>query len=148
VIVSIPPSSQIRMVQQRGPTTSLSKRGQIVGLAHLPGPRRLPLREIAVASNVPISTCSDIIRLSTLRIGQTRVQDPCSEENLRPTPTAQKGHNESLTPLEKQRVIALALQDATHCRKPLHELIAECGLSICSVRHTGRLSLPLVNKDL
>jgi len=120
------------MGQQRGPTTSSSKWGQIVGLANLPGILRLPLHEIAVATNVLISTCADIIRLSTLRIPQTHIRDPCSEENLRPTPTAQKGHNEALTAEEKRRVISLALQDATHCRKPLHELITESQLNICS----------------
>lgn len=120
------------MEHQRGPTTSLSKRGQIVVLANLPEILRLPLREIALATNVPVSTCSDIIRLSTLRVSQTHIQDPCAEENLRPTPTAKKGHNEALTAEEKRRVISLALQDATHCRKPLHELIAESQLNICS----------------
>lgn len=121
-----------KMGHRRGPTTSLSKRGQIVGLANLPGILRLPLREIAVVTNVPVSTCADIIRLSTLRVSQTHIQDPCAEENLRPTPTAKKGHNEALTAEEKRRVISLALRDATHCRKPLHELIAESQLNICS----------------
>ena len=118
------------MSQQRGPTTSLSKRGQIVALANLPGNMRLPLREIAASTNVPISTCSDIIHLSILRIPQTQILDPCSEENLRPAPTSQKGQNEALTAEEKKDVIALALQDATHCRKSLEELITESGLSI------------------
>ena len=79
------------MSQQRGPTTSLSKCGQIVALANLPGNMRLPLREIAASTNVPISTCSDIICLSILCIPQTRILDPCSEENLRPALTSQKG---------------------------------------------------------
>ena len=118
------------MSQQRGPTTSLSKRGQIVALANLRGNMRLPLWEIAASTNVPISTCSDIIRLSILRIPQTQILDPCSEENLRPAPTSQKGQNEALTAEEKKNVIALALQDATHCRKSLEELITESGLSI------------------
>jgi len=101
-----------------------------VALANLPGNMRLPLREIAASTNVPLSTCSDIIRLSTLHIPQTHILDPCSEENLCPAPTSQKGHNEALTVEEKQHVIALALQDATHCRKCLEELITESQLSI------------------
>ena len=118
------------MSQQRGPTTSLSKRGQIVALAKLPENMRLPLWEIAASTNVPISTCSDIIRRSILRIPQTWILDPCSEGNLRPAPTSQKGQNEALTAEGKKNVIALALQDATHCRKSLEELITESGLSI------------------
>lgn len=124
--------STITMPQQRGATTSLSKRGQIVGLANLQGNQRLRLSEIAIATNIPISTCSDIIRLSIPRIPLTTISDPCSEENLRPKPTALKGHNQALSLEEKERIITLALQDATHCRKPLHELISELGLNICS----------------
>ena len=120
------------MVHQRGPTTSLAKRGQIVGLANLPGNVRLSIHQIAAITNVPLPTCADIIQLSTLRRLQTQIQDPCSEENLRPTPTARKGHNQALTQEEKRRLISLALQDAAHCHKPLHELITESGLNICS----------------
>jgi len=120
------------LTKQRGLTTSLSKRGQIVGLANLRGNRRLSLQEIADATNIPLSTCSDIIRFSTLRMAETNIPDPCSEENLRPRPTAIKGQNQALTAEEKARVIAIALQDAVHCRKPLHELVSESGLQICS----------------
>jgi len=120
------------LTKQRGPTTSLSKRGQIVGLANLRGDRSLSLKEIADATNIPLSTCSDIIRFSKLRMAETNIPDPGSEENLRPRPTAIKGQNQALTAEEKARVIAIALQDAVHCRKSLHELVSESGLEICS----------------
>jgi len=120
------------MVQQRGPTTSLAKRGQIVRLANLRGNVRLSIRQIAAITNVTLSTCADIIQLSTLQRLQTQIQDPGSEKNLRPTPTARKGYNQVLTEEEKQRVISLALRDTAHCCKPFHELITESGLNICS----------------
>jgi len=118
--------------KQRGPTTSLAKRGQIVGLASLRGNRRLSLKEIAKATNIPLSTYSDIIRFSTLRMSETKISHPCSEENLRPRPTAIKGQNQALSAQEKARVIAITLLDAMHCRKPLHELVRESELQICS----------------
>jgi len=120
------------MVHQRGPTTLLAKRGQIVGLANLPGNVRLSIRQIAAITNVTLSTCADIIQLSTLQRLQTQIQDPGSEKNLCPTATARKGSNQALTEEEKQRVISLALRDAATCRKPLHKLITESGLNICS----------------
>ncbi|PUU83477.1 hypothetical protein B9Z19DRAFT_1060955 [Tuber borchii] len=92
-----------------------SKRGQIVGLANLRGDQRLSLKEIVNETNVPLSTCSDIIRFSTLRISETNIPDPCSEDNLRPRPTVIKGQNQALSAEEKARVIAIALQDALHC---------------------------------
>jgi len=55
-------------LKQRGPTTSLTKRGQIVGLANLKGDRRLSLKEIATITKISLSTCSDIIRFSVLRV--------------------------------------------------------------------------------
>jgi len=58
-------------LKQHGPTTSLAKRGQIVGLANHKGNRRLSLKEIAVITKISLSTCSDIIRLSVLRISET-----------------------------------------------------------------------------
>ena len=78
-------------LKQSGPTTSLAKRGQIVGLANHKGNQRLFLKEIAAITKISLSTCSDIIRLSVLRISETHILDPCSEENLRPRPTAIKG---------------------------------------------------------
>ena len=69
-------------LKQRGPTTSLTKRGQIVGLANHKGNRRLSVKEIAAITKISLSTCSDIIRLSVLRISETHILDPCSEENL------------------------------------------------------------------
>lgn len=118
--------------KQRGPTTSLAKRGQSVGLANLQGNRRLSLQEIAVITQIPRSTCSDIIRFSVLRMSETHILNPCSEENLCPKPTAVKGQCQVLSQEEKERVIAIALQNTLHCRKPLHELISEAGLRICS----------------
>jgi len=120
------------LTKQCGPTTSLTKRGQIVRLANLNGNRRLSLKEISAATQIPLSTCSDIVRFSTLRMSETHIPDPCAEENLRPRPTSTKGQHQALSEDEKARVIALALQDAVHCRKPLHELVSESGLRICS----------------
>jgi len=120
--------------RERGPTTSLAKRGQIVGLESLCGNRRLSLKEISIATQIPLSTCSDIVRFSTLRMLETHIPDPCAEENLRPRPTSIKGQHQAPPQEEKARVIALALQDAVHCRKSLHdsELVSESGLQICS----------------
>jgi len=58
-------------LKHRGPTTSLAKRGQIVGLANHKGNRRLSLKEIAAIMKISLSTCSDIIRLSVLHISET-----------------------------------------------------------------------------
>jgi len=118
--------------QERGPTTSLAKHGQIVGLASLRGNRRLSLKEISIATQIPLSTCSDIVRFSTLHMLETHIPDPCAEENLRPRHTSIKGQHQALSQEEKVRVIALVLQDAVHCRKSLHELVSESGLQICS----------------
>ena len=103
-----------------------------MGLANLSGTHHLRLRDITMATNTPLSTCSDIMHLSVLRIPQTHLNDPCSEENLCLKPTTNKGDNQLLSSEEKARVLALALQDATHCRKPLRELISESGVNICS----------------
>jgi len=83
-------------LKQRGPTTSLAKHGQIVGLANHKGDRSLSLKEIAAMTKISLSTCSDIICLSVLGkfISETHILDPCSEENLRPRPTAIKGSNQ------------------------------------------------------
>jgi len=81
-------------LKQRGPTTSLAKRGQIVGQANHKGNRRLSPKETAAITKISLSTCSNIIRLSVLRISETHILDPCSEENLRPRPTAIKGSNQ------------------------------------------------------
>jgi len=48
-------------LKQRGPTTSLAKRGQIVGLANHKGNRRLSLKEIAAITKISLSTCSDTV---------------------------------------------------------------------------------------
>ena len=96
-------------LKQRGPTTSLAKRGQIVGLANLKGDRRLSLKEIAAITKISLSTCSDIICFSALRMSETHILDPCSPENLRPRPTAVKGSNQALSPEEKERVNFIAL---------------------------------------
>jgi len=63
---------------------------------------------------------------------ETKIPDPCSEENLHPRPTPIKGQNQALTEEEKKRVIEIALQDSLHCGKTQHELVSESGLQICS----------------
>ena len=92
----------------------------------------LRLSGIAFATNIPISTCSDIIHLSISHIPLRTISYHCSEENLRPKPTALKGHNQAKSLEEKERVITVALQDATQGSKPLHELLSELDLNICS----------------
>jgi len=72
---------------------SLTKGGQIVGLANIKGDWRLSLKEIAAITKISVSTCSDIIRFSVLRMSETHILDPCLEENLRPRPTAINGSN-------------------------------------------------------
>ena len=70
---------------------SLATRGQIFGLANLQENRLLSLQEIATITKIPLSTYSNIVRFLVLRMTQTGIRDPCSEENLRPGPTAVKG---------------------------------------------------------
>jgi len=60
-------------LKQNGPTTSLVKGGQIVGLANQKGDRRLSLKEIAAITKISLSTCSDIIRFSVLRMSETHI---------------------------------------------------------------------------
>jgi len=55
-------------LKQRGPTTSLTKRGQIVRLANLKGDQRLSLKKIAAITKIYLSTCSDIIYFSVLHV--------------------------------------------------------------------------------
>ena len=57
--------------KEHGLTTSLAKRGQIVGLANLQGNERLSLKEIMVSIQITCSTCYDIIRFSVLRMSET-----------------------------------------------------------------------------
>jgi len=115
-------------------TSSVAKPGQIVRLSNLRGNRRLSLKEIAVATNVSLSTCSEIIQLSTLCMLEIKIRDLCSEENLRSRATAIKGQNQALTEEDKKRVIEIALQDPLHGHKTLHELVSESELQICSNR--------------
>jgi len=72
------------------------------------------------------------MHFSVLPIAQTKISDPCSEENLRPNPTAIRGQNQVLSAEQRKKVIEIALQDGLHCHKPLHELESKCGLEICS----------------
>lgn len=118
----------------RSSTTAMSKRGQIVGLASLTGKYRLPLRNISTLTKVPISTCSDIIQLSKRRRATNPNASDISwaKDNLLPCPTRKKGDGEILNKEQKKQVIALATQDASHCRKPLHELVIELGFQICT----------------
>lgn len=107
VLINMPVQAKIR-----SRTTALGKRGQIVDYAAL----RMPLKTISATTNIPISTCSDIIRLSKLRRAQPHApQDPCADENIKPTTNCKKGDNQILSLTQKQHVIALALSDATHC---------------------------------
>lgn len=46
--------------------------------------------------------------------------------------TRKKEDGEILIADQKQQLIALATQDATHCHKPIHELITELGFHICT----------------
>lgn len=100
----------------RSRTTSLGKRGRIVGYASLTGAHRMPLRIISSLTNVPMSTCSDIIALSKSRCAKGNAShDPCADENLKPSPNCMKGNNQILLDAQKQNLIELALRDATHC---------------------------------
>ncbi|PUU80490.1 hypothetical protein B9Z19DRAFT_1063409 [Tuber borchii] len=126
--------------KQPGPTTSIAKRRRIVGLANLDSNQQVSLKEIANETNVPLSTCFDIICFSTIHISETNIPDPCSGENLHPRPTATKGENQALSVEEKTRIITSVSQDAMHCRKPLHELVSESELQIYNKMLTNILS--------
>lgn len=113
------------MMNRRGMTTTLSKRGQVLGYAILEGENRMTLRQISAISGVPISTCSDIINKAKQNALTTGNPDLCAAENLTPVPNSVRGSNKALSPEEEQSLIDLALSDASHCRMPLAELGAE-----------------------
>lgn len=89
----------------RSRTTALGKRGQIVGYAAL----RMSLKTISATTNIPISTCSDTIRLSKLRRAYPHaLQDPCASWGIKSIPNCKKGKNQILSHAQKQLVIAVA----------------------------------------
>ena len=116
-----------KMPTPRGPTTSLSKRGQILGYAMLDGRQKMTLREISEKTGVLQSTCSNIIRTARERASENGIEDLCTTENLKPLPTSVKGSNEALTEAEKAHLVETALQDADHCRMTFAQL-AEAGM--------------------
>lgn len=110
---------------RRKTTTSLTKRGQILGYAILEGENRMTIRQISERCAVPVSTCSDIINKAKQKARVTGIPDLCAIENLKPDLNSQRGSNKVLSAEDEQRLIELALSDATHCRMPLGELGAE-----------------------
>nr|AHE80945.1 putative transposase [Tuber indicum] len=116
------------MPTPRGPTTSLSKRGQILGYAILDGRQKMTLREISKKTGILESTCSNIIRTARERASVNGIQDLCVTENLKPLPTALKGSNQALTEEEKGHLVETALKDAEHCRMTFTQL-AEADIS-------------------
>lgn len=85
----------------------------------------MSLKDISAATKTPISTSSDMIRIS--KMGWTKnlnpaknfnpdaSNDPSADENLKTTPKCKKEANEVLSNKQKQYAIGLALRDATHC---------------------------------
>lgn len=118
-------NTTIKMIRfPRGKTTDLAKRGQILAYAMLTGSRRMNLVEIAANTQVPVSTCSDIIHKVGRKALETGNPDLCAAENLALGPNSTKGCNGVLTAAEKQRLIDLTLSDAVHCRMTFGELAA------------------------
>jgi len=114
------------MATPRGRTTSMGKRGQIVGYAMLEGREKMTLKAISERTGVLISTCSNIIRTARQRASETQVADLCADENLAPLPNSVKGANQALTLAQKEHLVEVTLQDAEHCRMTYSQL-AEAG---------------------
>lgn len=99
-------------VKLRSRTTALGELGQIVGYLAL----RMPLKTISATTNVPISTCSNIIRLSKLRHANPHAaQDHCANKNIQPTPNCKKGDKQILSSAQNQHLLALVLSNTTYC---------------------------------
>ena len=114
------------MATPRGKTTSMAKRGQIIGYSMLEGAQKMGLREISEKTGVLMSTCSNIIRRAHQRASENEIPDLCADENLAPLPNSVKGSNQALTEAEKQHLVEVTLQDADHCRMTFTQL-AEAG---------------------
>jgi len=119
----------IKMATPRGPTTSMAKRGQIMGYAMLDGQQKMSLKEISAKTGVLLSTCSNIIRTARQRARESQNADLFADENLAPLPNSVKGSNEALTQAQKEHLVEVTLQDADHCRMTFTQL-AEAG-SLC-----------------
>lgn len=114
----------------RSATTSMAKRGQILGYASLTGSRSMKLQEIAEFTGIPLSTCASIISIAKTRSKETGVLDLCADANLAPKPTCSKGMNKALTPAQEQALIELATKDRQHERMSYKDLAKEgCSLS-------------------
>ncbi|KAG0125652.1 hypothetical protein HOY82DRAFT_616289 [Tuber indicum] len=110
------------MPTPRGPTTSLSKRGQILGYSILDGPQKMILEQISEKTGVLKAVCSNIIRTAKQRASENGISDLCAPENLLPLPNSLKGSNQALTDAEKNHLVGTALSDAEHCRMTFSQL--------------------------
>ncbi|PUU76272.1 hypothetical protein B9Z19DRAFT_1066740 [Tuber borchii] len=133
-----------RLYKQRGPTSSLAKHGHIVKLVNVHDDQRLSLQEIANATKVLLSTCSDIIRFSILSISEANIPDPCSDENIHRRPTTIMGQNQALSAGEKVRVIVIALQDVLHYL--IHPQIFFL-LIVCTTATLSRFKKPFLTEN-
>src|SRR5205807_8278962 len=102
------------MSTPRGPTTSMAKRGQIVGYAMLDGGQKMTLKEISEKTGVLLCTCSNIIRKARQRARDNNTSDLCTNENLAPLPNSVKGSNAALSQAQKEHLVEVTLQDAEH----------------------------------
>lgn len=103
----------------------------------------MSLKAIFAATNTPISTCSDIIKLSKMRHAKNSnlkvSHNPCADENLKPTLTCTRGVGRIFSDAQKQYVIDLALRQSVASLKSLSELVAESKIS--RVEESGALPL-------
>lgn len=111
----------------RSATTSMAKRGQILGYASLTGSRSMKLQEISEVTGIPLSTCAGIISNAKTRSKETGILDLCADVNLAPRPTCSKGMNKALTPAQEQALIELATKDRQHERMSYKDLAKEGG---------------------
>src|SRR5437868_6256366 len=118
------------MPAPHGPTTSLSKRGPILGYSMLDGPQKMTLAQISKKTGVLKSTCSNIIRTAKERASENGISDLCATENLVPLPNAVKGSNQALTDVQKDHLVETALKDTDHCRMTFSQLAEAGNLSI------------------
>ena len=110
-------------IAPRGKTTSVSKRGQVVGYAMMTGTRKVTLAQISVKTGVLLSTCSNIIREAKRRAAEPGGNpDLCAIENLVPRTNNEKGSRSLLTKNEKQHLVAVTLSDSEHCRMTFDSL--------------------------
>jgi len=88
-------------VIQRGPTTSMAKRGQIMGYAMLEVPQKMSLKEISSKTGILISTYLNIIHITRELGRKSQNLDLFADENFTPLPNAVKGFNGVLTHISK-----------------------------------------------